>query len=293
MENKNNQAPRELRGKPVAARIWRDLRDRTAGPAPAGVAPTLAVVRVGAQEDDWAYFTSIDKAFTKHGLGVTLCEFPADVAEDVLCDAFCALSANPKLHGILPLLPFPSHLDATKILQHITAQKDVDGVTAASRAFVYDGTGNGFPPCTAAAVMELLRHYQIPLKGMDVTVLGRSSVVGRPLAMLLLRENATVTICHSRSHPWMLAHTPLSVFAVGKPGVAADIELPHKPILIDCAINVLPDGRVVGDLSDAQREQASAYTPVPGGVGAVTVSVLAKHLVEAAGFSEEVRVNSE
>lgn len=282
MENKESTAlPYILYGEPVAARLWETLQDKIAALAARDIVPTLAVVRVGEKADDLAYYASLQSAFALQKLRVLLLEFAADAEEETLCAALETLSKDPKIHGALPLLPFPPQMDAARVLSHIAPQKDVDGVTAASKAFVYDGTGQGFTPCTAAAVMELFRFYQIPLQGQDVTILGRSSVIGKPLAMLLLRENATPTICHSKSDLWMLAHSPIAVFATGRVGVAADMECKKPPILIDCGINVLPNGHVVGDLSPKLREQARAYTPVPNGVGAVTVSILAKHLAEA------------
>jgi methylenetetrahydrofolate dehydrogenase (NADP+)/methenyltetrahydrofolate cyclohydrolase len=191
------------------------------------------------------------------------------------------LGADPDIHGILPLLPFPAAIKTDELLQLIPPQKDVDGVTALSQAWIYAGAGTGFAPCTAAAVMELIHYYRIPLDGLSVTVLGRSNVIGKPLALLLLRENATVTVCHSRSRFDTALSSELCVCATGKIGAMENIKLQNRPILIDCGINTDAEGKLCGDLTVSQQQAAFAYTPVPGGVGAVTVAVLGKHLAEA------------
>ena len=194
------------------------------------------------------------------------------------------LSADTSVHGILLLRPLPPVLDEARILRAIAPEKDVDGATEGSLAAVYAGTDGGFPPCTAQAVTELLEFYQIPVEGKHAVVLGRSLVVGRPAAMLLLGESATVTICHSKTSN-LKEHTlnaDILVAAVGVPGLVTGDMIKPGAIVIDAGINRV-EGKTVGDVDFASAEPVAGYiSPVPGGVGPVTRTILVANTLTAA-----------
>ena len=275
-----------LKGAPVAAAI----AERTAAQAAAllarGIEPTLAIVRVGERPDDLSYERGAMKRCAAAGVAVKSVVLPADVTQKTLLDTLGALNADAAVHGILLFRPLPAPLDDEAARRAVLPEKDVDGVTDGSLAGVFTGSGAGFAPCTAQAVVELLRNYDIPLRGRRAVVAGRSLVVGRPAAMLLMREGATVTICHSATAdlPSVTRQGDILVCAVGKMGFFGAAHIAPGQTVVDVGIHYNEEtGGLCGDVSFGEAEPlAGAITPVPGGVGAVTTALLVSHVAEAA-----------
>lgn len=273
-----------LSGKEAAGALMRELAARGGKLRAAGVLPTLAVVRVGAREADLAYERGAAKRCAAAGVDLRSFALPQDVAQDTLIRVVSDISADPSIHGCLLLRPLPDGIDDRAVCAALKPEKDVDGVTAASMAAVYSGAGKGFAPCTAEACLALLDHFGIPCEGKHAVVIGRSPVVGRPAAMLLLRRNATVTVCHSRTRGLaeLCRQADILVAAVGKPGfVGADFVRPGA-VVLDVGIHVGADGKLCGDVDfPAVEPIVSAISPVPGGVGALTSALLLRHLLDA------------
>ena len=207
------------------------------------------------------------------------------VTQKVLMENIHALNADEKVHGVLMFRPLPGHLDDEAARAALDPKKDMDGITDGSMTAVYAGTKGGYPPCTAAACVALLKHYNIPIKGKRVVVIGRSLVIGKPVSLLLLAEHATVTICHSRSEnlPEICREADILVVAAGKAGMVGAESVRAGQVVLDVGIHVGADGNLCGDTRFAEVEPVvEAITPVPGGVGTVTTSVLVSHVVEAA-----------
>ena len=247
--------------------------------------PALALMGAGLGEDDLAYASSILKKAQKLGIAVTEHYFDQDVCTADFLDAVRELNENPAVHGILIFHPLPRQLDDELIRASLSFLKDVDGITDASLAGVFTGDHQGYTPCTAQAVMEILHFYNIPLSGKRVAVVGRSLTVGKPLAMLLAEENATVTLCHSRTVdlPAACREAEVLVAAAGRPALIGRDHVVEGQIVLDVGIHGLPDGSLTGDVDfPAVSPVVSAITPVPGGVGGVTTSVLLSHVVQAA-----------
>lgn len=276
---------RELLGAPVASSLCERLAPRVAALAGAGVTPKLAVVRVGEDAGSAAYERAARSRMAKLGIGCETLELPATAGQEVLEGALRGLAGDPSVHGILLMRPLPAQLDESAAAACVPPEKDVDGMTEGSLARLLTGAGAGHCPCTPEAVMALLAHYEVPLAGRRVVVLGRSLVVGRPLAQLLLAADATVTICHSRTRGLAeeCRRADVLVSCMGRArAVTADM-VRGGGVIVDVGTN--PDGKggVVGDVDyDSVRRVVSAVTPVPRGVGSVTTSVLALHVVEAA-----------
>lgn len=274
-----------LKGAPVAAALNEKTKEMVSALVESGIVPTLAVVRVGERGDDIAYERGILKRCAAVGVEARQVIFPADVDNNTVIEELRKLNFDDSIHGILVFMPLPAHLDEKAVREAIAAEKDVDGVTAASAAGVYSGSGVGFAPCTARAVIEILKHYAVPMAGKRAAVFGRSMVIGRPVSMLLMGENATVTICHSRSeNPAEIAReADIVVAALGKARALGEDHFRPGQSVIDVGINFDDEGKMCGDVDFAAAEQTvSAITPVPGGVGAVTTAVLVRHCVEAA-----------
>lgn len=273
-----------LSGKEAAGALMRELAARGGKLRAAGVLPTLAVVRVGAREADLAYERGAAKRCAAAGVDLRSFALPQDVAQDTLIRVVSDISADPSIHGCLLLRPLPDGIDDRAVCAALKPEKDVDGVTAASMAAVYSGAGTGFAPCTAEACLALLDHFGIPCEGKHAVVIGRSPVVGRPAAMLLLRRNATITVCHSRTRGLgeLCRQADILVAAVGKPGfVGADFVRPGA-VVLDVGIHVGADGKLCGDVDfPAVEPIAAAISPVPGGVGALTSALLLRHLLDA------------
>lgn len=278
----------ELRGAPVA----RAIMDKTAGEitrlAQAGIMPKLAVFRVGSREDDIAYERSIIKRFSAAGAAVEVMALSEDATQEELEAVVRRAADDESVHGILVFSPLPKKFNAGRIRMLIPAEKDVDGMTDASLAGVFRGDKNAFAPCTAQAVVEILRYYGMEnLAGKRVTVVGRSTVVGKPLAILLLGMNATVTVCHTKTADTAAEcrRADVVIACAGQARMVTDEYMSAGQIIIDVGINADGDG-ICGDVDYAAAQSiVAAATPVPGGVGAVTTAVLLSHTVRNAAIA--------
>ena len=274
-----------LSGSPVAAALSESLIQRTNALKEKGVTPTLAIVRVGAREDDLSYERGAMKRCEKIGVAVKNFVLDAEATQEELLAVIDQVNKDDSIHGCLLFRPLPKHMDDETVRAALSPAKDMDGITDGSLAGVFAGTKQGFPPCTAQACMEILAHYGYELKGKRVTVVGRSLVIGKPVAMMLLQKHATVTICHTRTAdmPAECRKAEILVVAAGKAGVVNEDFVSPGQVVIDVGINVNDEGKLCGDVAyDKVEPVVEAITPVPGGVGSVTTSVLAGHVVEAA-----------
>ena len=275
-----------LKGAPVAAALCENMTAQTAELAGQGVTPTLAILRVGERDDDLSYERGAMKRCAQVGVAVKNVVLPANVDPEAFYAALRDLNEDPKVHGILMFRPLPVQLDGEKARRMLAPEKDVDGCTDGSLAGVFTGARLGFAPCTAQAAMEILHYYGIDPAGKRAAVIGRSLVVGRPMAMMLMRENATVTICHTRTPdvPAVTREADIVVAASGQmESVGADY-LREGQTVIDVGIGWNEaKQKLCGDVRFEEAEPlAAAVTPVPGGVGSVTTCVLVSHVIEAA-----------
>ncbi|MDD7368646.1 MAG: tetrahydrofolate dehydrogenase/cyclohydrolase catalytic domain-containing protein [Berryella intestinalis] len=276
-----------LSGKDVAAAMRERLGSQARRLRDAGTVPTLAVLRVGEKEDQIAYERGAAKRCEGIGIEVRHIRLPETCSQEELLGAIRDLNADAGVHGVLMLSPLPAHLDLDEAAATLDPRKDVDAATTGSLAGVFAGSSDGFAPCTAQACLEILKHYGIEAAGKHVAVLGRSLVIGRPVAMLLLHENATPTICHSRTGdaPALTRAADMVIVAIGRAESIGAQYFSAGQTVIDVGTNWSDEkGRLVGDVRfDEVESLVGAITPVPGGVGAVTTSVLASHVIEAAG----------
>lgn len=250
-----------------------------------GVVPTLAVVRVGAREDDLSYEKGVMARCAKVGVEVKQFLLPADASQEELLRVIAGINADAAIHGCLLFRPLPKQFDDRIIRAALSPEKDIDGITDGSLAGVFTNTAVGYPPCTAQACLEILKFYSIPLSGRRAVVVGRSLVVGKPAAMMLDRENATVTLCNSRTQnlPEVCREADVVVVAMGRMGFIGAEHLRAGQVVVDVGIHVNEEGKLCGDVRFGEAEPVvEAITPVPGGVGTVTTSVLVSHVVEAA-----------
>ena len=272
-------------GKAISTQIKDEVKAEAVALKAKGVEPCLAVVLVGEDPASQVYVRNKKRACEYCGFKSLNYELPASTTEEELLALIDKLNADKECNGILVQLPLPKHIDENKVLLRILPEKDVDGISSAALGKLFSGDKHAFAPCTAQAVMEILHFYGIEPQGKRAVVLGRSLVVGKPLSMLLLNENATVTICHSRtaSLPEVCREADILVTAIGKAKWVDERFVSEKTIVIDVGINVDENGMLCGDVNFGQIEdKVSMATPVPGGVGAVTTAVLAKHVLEAA-----------
>ena len=279
-----------LKGAQAAAAMNERTAARAAALTARGIVPTLAVVRMGAREDDLSYERGVINRCAKVGVAVKPYLLEADASQAQLLAVVEEINQDPGIHGCLIFRPLPAQVDDKAVRAALAPEKDVDGITDASLAGVFTGSGVGYPPCTAQACVEILDFYGIPLEGRRVTVVGRSLVVGKPAAMLLDRKNATVTICNSRTRnlPEICRQADVLVVAMGKRGAIGGDCLAPGQTVVDVGIHTDENGKLCGDVRFAEAEPVvAAITPVPGGVGAMTTSVLVAHVVDAAYFSEE------
>ena len=274
------------KGAPVAAALSETVAAEAAALQERGVVPTLAILRVGERDDDLAYERGAMKRCEKVGVAVKNVVLPVDVDSETFFAALKDLNTDPAVHGILMFRPLPKQLDGEKARKLLAPEKDVDGCTDGSLAGVFTNTPLGFPPCTAQAAMEILRYYGVDPKGKRVAVIGRSLVIGRPVAMMLMHANATVTVCHTRTLdvPSVTREADIVVAASGQMESVGAAYLRPGQIVIDVGIGWNEaKQKLCGDVLQEEAEPiAAALTPVPGGVGSVTSAVLAKHVVEAA-----------
>ncbi len=250
-----------------------------------GYQPHLAIIRVGEKPDDIAYERGAKSRMEKTGLRCSCYEFPADISMEEFEQSFDFINNDDDIDGILLLRPLPKHLDEAKIVNKIDPEKDMDGISPVNMAKVFMGDKTGYAPCTAQAVIELLDQEGINVSGKRVAVIGRSLVVGRPLAMLLMHKNATVTICHTKTQnaEAICRGCDIVIAAAGCAKMVGTAYLGNDTTVIDVGINVDGNGKLCGDVDfEAIKDIAKAATPVPGGVGSVTTSVLAAHTIRAA-----------
>ena len=275
-----------LKGMPVANAITEELIGRVAALEERGVHPTLAIVRVGERDDDLSYERGALKRAEKVGLGVRQFVLPADCSQADLMAVIDEVNADDSIHGCLMFRPLPKTLDEAAACAALDPAKDVDCITEGSLFGVFANRPMGFPPCTAQAVIEILDHYGYELTGANVTVVGRSLVIGKPVSMMLQARNATVTMCHTRTRDLAAecAKAQILVVAAGHIGTAGAASVAPGQVVIDVGINWdEAAGKLCGDvLFDEVEPIVAAITPVPGGVGSVTTAVLAKHVVTAA-----------
>ena len=275
-----------LKGAPVAAAMNETMKADTAALKEKGIVPTLAVLRVGARADDLSYERGAMKRAAAVGIEVRNVVLPENVDGDTFFRTLEELNEDTSVHGILMFRPLPKHLDGEKARQMLVPSKDVDGCTDGSLAGVFTNTSLGFAPCTAQAAMEILHYYGIPVSGLRAAVIGRSLVIGRPVAMMLMHENATVTVCHTRTKdvPAVTREADLVIAASGQMESVGREYLREGQIVIDVGIGWNEEKqKLCGDVRFEEAEGlVSALTPVPGGVGSVTTAVLCRHVVDAA-----------
>ena len=276
-----------MRGADVAKAMKEELIREVTALKKDGIKPSLAIIRVGARPDDLAYERGAKKRMELTGIACKVVELPEDISQNDLEQAFRRENEDPDVHGILLLRPLPENLDEEPVRKMICPEKDVDGMSPVNMAKVFAGDDTGFAPCTAEAVMEMLHYYKIEPAGKRVTVLGRSMVVGKPLAMLLLKENATVTVRHTGTDDLAgeCQRAEILAAAAGKARMVTEEMVAEGAVVADVGINVDAAGNLCGDVDyEATEAKAAFISPVPGGVGSVTTSVLAKHVVRSAGY---------
>ena len=250
-----------------------------------GITPTLAILRVGERPDDISYEKGATKRCESVGVAVRNIILPSDVTQEKLMANVEALNNDDSVHGVLIFRPLPKHLDENAVCAALKPEKDIDGITEGSLAGVFIGNGKGFAPCTAQACMEILDFYNIDCKGKRAVVIGRSLVVGKPAAIMLMGKHATVTVCHTRTvdMPAIARDAEILIVAAGKMESLTKEYFSPGQIVIDVGINWNEEkGKLCGDVKfDDAEPIVAAITPVPGGVGTVTTSVLVSHVVEA------------
>lgn len=275
----------ELRGKAVADNLHVEIAKQTEKLKARGITPKLAVVRVGAREDDLAYERGILKKFANNNVDVVVKELPGDVDQETLDNEVKTLNEDPSVNGILMFRPLPKHLSDENIKTFIDPGKDVDVMGYGNMAGLFAGDKEAYAPCTAQAVMEILNFYGIETKGKNVTVIGRSLVIGKPVTLLLIGANATVTVCHTKTRDIKeeCRRADIIVAAAGVAKMVTKDYVRPGQVIIDVGMNVDENGKLCGDADfDEVSQIVDKITPVPGGVGAVTTSVLMKYTVNNA-----------
>ncbi len=275
-----------LCGKEVADKIVEDLKIKVEELKGKGISPKLAILRVGAREDDLAYERGVLKRFESAGVEVEVTAVDAGISQEELDKTFDGINNDPKVHGILVFRPLPKGLSDEHMRRTIDPGKDSDFMDIRNMENVLAGVPDSAAPCTAEAVMALIRHYNIETKGKKVTVVGRSLVIGKPAALLLTTANATVTVCHTKTVniEEECRNADIIVACCGVAKMITEKFVKPGQIVIDVGMNVDEEGRLCGDVDyEKVSEIADAVTPVPGGVGSITTAILLKHVVDNAG----------
>ncbi len=274
-----------LYGKPVSEKIRNNVSERAAAFKDSrGAAPKLAILRAGERPDDLAYEKRVLKMCGDVGIDTEVVAHPTDVSHDVFKKSLAELNDNADVHGILVFRPLPKQINEAEICSMISPEKDIDCMNSENLKKIFIGDDSAIAPCTPEAVIEILKHYDHELQGKNVVIVNRSLVLGKPLAMLFLKENSTVTVCHSKTEDLanVIKNADIFVSGIGKAKYFDDSYVSEKNTVIDVGIN-FADGKMCGDVDfDAVSEKVQAVTPVPGGVGGVTSAVLLRHLIEAA-----------
>lgn len=273
-----------LKGKVVIESLTRELKNRV---AMAKNVPTLAIIRVGDKPEDISYEKSAMKRADAIGVQVECFRYSQSITRQELVTEIDRINRDKGIHGVLIFRPLPDHIDESEVAAVLSPSKDIDGITPGALAGVLMKQELGFPPCTAAACMEILDYYHIPLKGKKVTVLGRSLVIGKPVAVMAMNRDATVTVCHSKTAQDDLIkaskEAEILIVSLGKAEYIGKEHVSPGQIVIDVGINQDSAGKLCGDVNFDEAEPiVQQITPVPGGVGGVTTVVLMKHVIEAA-----------
>ena len=274
-----------LTGKEAAASLNERTKDLCCRLSSQGITPVLCIIRVGENPGDLSYERGAARRCEELGIQCIKQQFSPDVTQEEMMACISSLNSRPDIHGVLLLRPLPRHLDQAAIENALVPEKDVDGMTEGSMAGIYSGKKIGFAPCTAQACLEILDYYGIDPAGKRAVVVGRSLVIGKPVSMLLLNRNATVTVCHTRTAdlPSVTKEADLLITAAGRAAMIGEEHVRPGQTVIDVGINVNEEGKLCGDTDyDAVKDIVGAVTPVPGGVGSVTTAVLCAHVAEAA-----------
>ncbi|MBQ7267535.1 MAG: bifunctional 5,10-methylene-tetrahydrofolate dehydrogenase/5,10-methylene-tetrahydrofolate cyclohydrolase [Synergistaceae bacterium] len=274
-----------LKGVPVAVKLTEELTARCERLKALGITPALAMLRIGEKPGDIAYESGALKRCEKIGINVKKFLLHSDTKTDEINEIIREINADESIHGLLMFRPLDDKDSERSASELLVPEKDVDCMTNSSLVGVFTGSGTGYPPCTAQACVELLDYYGINVAGKNVAVIGRSLVIGRPVAMLLMNLNATVTICHSKTKNLaeVCKKADVIIAAAGRAKFIDSNFVSNGQTVIDVGINVDADGKLCGDVDyDSVSEIVDNITPVPGGVGAVTTAVLAKHVIESA-----------
>lgn len=272
-----------MKSKPVTDAVAEDMASRISALKAKGVEPTLAILRVGARPDDLSYERTACKRAESLGITTRIMEMPEDVTQEAMLEAVGQINADATIHGCLMFRPLPKHLNEREICDALAVEKDVDGISAASMAGIYSGA-ECFAPCTAEACIKMLDHYGVDLAGKRVVVAGRSLVIGKPVAMLLMARNATVTVCHSKTVDLAgtMAAAEVVICATGRAKAYGPECFSAGQTVVDVGIN-FADGKLCGDVDfEAVEPVVEGITPVPGGIGSVTTSTTMEHVVTAA-----------
>jgi methylenetetrahydrofolate dehydrogenase (NADP+)/methenyltetrahydrofolate cyclohydrolase len=275
---------RILDGKEVAGRLFESMKLEIESLKDRGILPGMAIIRAGSRPDDLAYEKSILRKCGSAGIDCRVFNAAQDITMEEFTSLVKKVNDDETIHGILVFRPLPVQLNENIIRGLVGVEKDIDCMNPASTAGVFSGEGSLFAPCTPEAVMEILRYYGIPLEGRGVAVINRSMVVGRPLSMMLLDADATVTICHSRTRELssITSKADVVITAVGKARIFGGEYFSEGQVIVDVSINEDDNGLICGDVDfEEVFEKAAAITPVPGGVGAVTTGVLLRHVISA------------
>lgn len=274
-----------LRGAQVTAALNEKTKQRIEELNKQGIYPTLGIVRVGGRPDDIYYEKSVIKNGNSLGLRVKQYILEETVTQEQLISVIDEINNDSFVHGVLMFRPLPRHLDEHAVCQALSPDKDVDGITDTSMAGVFTGRKQGFPPCTPSACMEILEYYGYDCTGKKAVVVGRSLVVGKPAAIMLIGKNATTTVCHTKTKdlPGVCREADILIAAAGKADMITRDHVSSNQIVIDVGINVNEEGKMCGDVAFEEVETiVGAITPVPGGVGMVTTAVLIRNVVDAA-----------
>lgn len=274
----------KLEGKPVAQALKEDLMKRVQKLTEEKHTPTLQIIRIGERPDDLSYERGILKNCEGLGIQSVVKVLPVEISQGELEAAVKEANEDPAIHGILLFRPLPEHLDLEAIRKIINPMKDVDSMSPINIGRVLDADQTGIAPCTAKAVMELLKFYDIPLQGTDIAMVGASLVVGRPLSMLLVEKFATVSVCHiyTKDVPSYTTKAEVVITACGVPRLFGEKYFHENSIVIDVGINFDKEGKLCGDVDyDAVFDKVKAITPTAGGIGVITTTVLLSHVVDA------------
>lgn len=277
-------------GKKVAAHLSEEIKQALEVSEKHGIKPKVAFVRIGDLSDSISYENAAVKRFEKLGMETAQYHFPEDVSTKVFLTKFREINEDYAINGILLLQPLPKHIPMKRVAEIMNSFKDIDGMKASNLGKVLTNDPDRLEPCTPAAVMNMLDYYEVDLKGKNVTVVGASAVVGKPLSLLMMNREATVTTCNLYTDNLVekCKNADVIVSAAGAINLIDEEHVKDGAVVIDVGINFTEDGKMVGDVNyEAVKDKASFITPVPGGIGAITTTVLAYHLVKATEHQKE------